>query len=267
MTNTRTPAVPEAVPTVTEHSNLAAALAAVQAVLPPIAKNARADVKSDKGNYSYTYADLSVITPLILPLLGANGLSFSSRPTIMGEAFVLHYSLAHTSGDALEGVYPLPDPLRARAQEIGSAITYARRYALCAVTGIAPGDDDDDAAAASNRPAADAKPKAPEKPPIAKGEWGARILDVNDTVALRDVFHEVEEAGELGLRFNAAQWKFVEETASFHKLPKPPRDVTVAQLINVVGNALKDKVAEDPAPAAEGEAGWPTAEIPKDEES
>lgn len=38
----------------------------------------------------------------------------------------------------------MPDPTRSNPQEIGSALTYARRYALCSVVGIAPAEDDDD---------------------------------------------------------------------------------------------------------------------------
>jgi hypothetical protein len=59
---------------------------------------------------------------------------------------VLIYELLHVSGQSREGVYPLPE--RGTPQEIGGAITYARRYCLCAVTGVAPDDDDNDAALA-----------------------------------------------------------------------------------------------------------------------
>jgi hypothetical protein len=51
--------------------------------------------------------------------------------------------LVHSSGQYFESVYPLPttaiDP-----QSMGSAITYARRYSLCPLLGIA-GETDDDA--------------------------------------------------------------------------------------------------------------------------
>lgn len=248
-------------------SPLAMALAKVQCQIPIIPRQSRAEIpgKDGKRGYQYTYADLADVTRAILPLLGSNGLSFSAMPTLMGDAFVLHYVLAHDSGESREGVYPLPDPLHARAQDIGSAITYARRYTLCASTGVVSEDDDDDAAAAQAAgPAAAATPKVEEKPPMAKGDWGARILDVNDTVALKAVYEEAGEAGELGMRFSAAQWKFAQQAAEHHHLTKPPRDVTVSQLINVVGGALK-AAAEKPAPA-EGEGGWPTAEIPKDDE-
>jgi hypothetical protein len=55
--------------------------------------------------------------------------------------------IAHTSGEWIETRLALgvesTDP-----QAIGSALTYARRYGLCALVGVAPGEPDDDGAAA-----------------------------------------------------------------------------------------------------------------------
>jgi ERF superfamily len=57
---------------------------------------------------------------------------------------VLAYSLVHASGEREDGIYPLTG---GAPQEQGSAITYARRYCLCAVTGVAADADDDGQAA------------------------------------------------------------------------------------------------------------------------
>lgn len=123
--------------------NLAAALALVQTKLPTIEKHQTADT----GSYKYEYADLADVSEPLLPLLGDAGLSWTCRPTFneRGE-FVLAYALMHTSGEQIEGEYPLPKS--GTSQAVGAAITYARRYALCAVTGAAPRGDDDDAAEA-----------------------------------------------------------------------------------------------------------------------
>jgi hypothetical protein len=121
---------------------LFAALASVQAQLPKIGKGQTADT----GKYTYRYADLADVSQEILPRLGAAGLAFTSRPTILDGQFVLAYSLVHFSGEREDGIYPLPSS--GTPQQIGSAITYARRYCLCAVTGVAPDSDDDDGAAA-----------------------------------------------------------------------------------------------------------------------
>lgn len=125
---------------------LNAALAAVQSELPSVRKDQKATVWSQKGSYTYNYADLADVSAAVLPLLSEHGLSWTTFPTLSEGRFVLRYELRHTSGEFESGVYPLPEP--GRPQEMGSAITYARRYALCAVTGVAPEEDDDNAAAA-----------------------------------------------------------------------------------------------------------------------
>jgi hypothetical protein len=113
---------------------LAEALAALQARLPRVAKTA--DAQYGK------YAGLTVVSEAVLPLLSSLGLSFTACPGMIDDKFVLSYQLMHISGDRIGGHYPLPTS--GTPQQVGSAITYARRYTLCAVTGLAPGGDDDD---------------------------------------------------------------------------------------------------------------------------
>jgi len=126
----------------TQTSGLAQALAELQANLPEIKKTERADT----GKFAYDYANLTTISDAILPLLSKHGLAFIAKPSFDGERFVLAYSLLHKSGEREDGQYPLPTT--GTPQAIGSAITYGRRYCLCAVTGIAPDTMDDDGAQA-----------------------------------------------------------------------------------------------------------------------
>lgn len=139
-------------------SELNAALALLQAELPRIRKTDSADT----GKFAYTFAPLPDVTEALLPLLAKHGLSFTAMPTFTDTgAFVLKFALRHTSGEQVEGSWPLPT--NGTPQQQGSAITYGRRYALLAVTGAAP-DDDDDGAAAS----------ATEKPRTAKAPTAKR---------------------------------------------------------------------------------------------
>lgn len=139
--------------TAAKPGSLAEALAALQAALPPVGKHAKADA----GKYAYNYAPGEDITPVLYPLMGALGLSYSARPSL-DEAgrFGLYYELLHTSGDMRQGFYPLPDPDRYGPQDLGKAITYARRYALCALVGLFPGGDDNDANGMQDKPRTDA---------------------------------------------------------------------------------------------------------------
>jgi hypothetical protein len=121
-----------------KHESLTAAVSAMQGELPVVEK-----VNSvNAGSRKYQYADLTYLTAKVMPLLSKHGLAFIALPNIADGVFGLSYELRHESGESVSGHYPLPNT---GPQEIGSAITYARRYALAAVTGVAPGGDDDDA--------------------------------------------------------------------------------------------------------------------------
>lgn len=129
------------------HGSLAAALAAFQAHLPVIGKDNTATVPTKTGgSYQYKYADLSDVSRAVLPALARHGLSFSTKPTMTEDGhFVLAYVLRHESGEEDSGIYPLPSG--GTPQSVGSALTYARRYVLSAMTGVAPDEDDDGQAA------------------------------------------------------------------------------------------------------------------------
>jgi hypothetical protein len=257
-----------------KHENLAAALAAFQTEIPTVVKGATAKVKTKSGaDYQYSYADLAVITPLVLPLLGKNGLAWSSQPTLMGDHFVLHYSLSHESGEQIEGVYPLPSP-NTPPQELGSAITYARRYALCAVTGVAPGGDDDDAQSAPAAPVRQQRARrapeptpAPAPVPVAEKDWAAEIGSAQIVSDLRAVHAAAEQEGQLGFALNPQHRGTLNAVVERLQMPVPPADavVTVGQLINLVKPTLPAEAPTDepPAqPAGEPAADWAVAEIP-----
>ncbi len=142
-------------PTPTAEAEFAAALARFQAVIPHIGKDQTASVKSDKATYSYSYADLSDITHVALPLLAEQGLSWSAKTMMTPAGFLLLSSLRHSAGWSETCEWPLPNPVQSSAQQVGSALTYGRRYSFTALTGVAPGGEDDDAQAAAYRPAAD----------------------------------------------------------------------------------------------------------------
>lgn len=123
--------------------SLATALVNLQADLPRIAK----EDKGQAGNRETRYASLATITDAVFPVLHAHGFAWICRPDMDVDKFLLRYRLLHApTGESIEGDYPLP---ASNPQTMGGAITYARRYALCAVLGIAPAEDDDDAEAAS----------------------------------------------------------------------------------------------------------------------
>ncbi len=135
-----------------EHPNLAAALAAFQAELPVVGKGQTATIpgKDGRTGYSYRYADLADVSSQAMPILAKHGLSFTSRPRRIegGREYELVGILRHASGESDEGALPLNGR---SAQELGSSITYARRYLLGAMTGLVTDEDDDGARAQQTR--------------------------------------------------------------------------------------------------------------------
>lgn len=145
-------------------SELVAALAKVQAELPSVGKTKTAKVvgKTQDGrpfDYSYKYADLADVAAAIHPLLSAAGLAFIAAPQFTGGKYVLVGTLEHSSGEKRAAVFPITG---VKPQEIGSSITYGRRYLLCALTGVVA-DEDDDGRAAQHTPA-EKRPQRRSKP-------------------------------------------------------------------------------------------------------
>jgi hypothetical protein len=128
---------------------IAKALATAKLVNP--VKNKVANM----GKFKNHYADLSVVIETVRPALSQVGLSF----TQLIEPGVLITCLMHDSGQCLTSHYALPT--LQDSQAMGSAITYARRYSLCAILGIAA-EDDEDGARAVEAVEADADAKAEE---------------------------------------------------------------------------------------------------------
>jgi hypothetical protein len=129
-----------------QHPSFIAALATAQGEMPRVAKAETANVQTKTGHrYQYSYASLADIHAAILPVLSRNGLAWTTMPTIREDGrYVLRCELAHVSGESRTCEMPLPS--MCTPQELGSALTYARRYAFCSMVGIAPDEDDDGAA-------------------------------------------------------------------------------------------------------------------------
>ena len=126
---------------------LATALAKAQATM--------AGAKKDSTNphFRSKYADLSSIWEACRDALTSNGIAVVQMTRARPEDVVIvETRLLHSSGEWIEGELLVP-VMKADAQGYGSAITYARRYALAAAVGVAPEDDDGNAAAAA-RPTA-----------------------------------------------------------------------------------------------------------------
>lgn len=123
--------------------HLAAALAKVQTQLPKLERDRTVEVKQKNGDtYSYSYVTLANLSDAILPLLAGHGLAWVAMPGMGADGkMCVRYQLLHESGEALTGEFPVSG--EGGIQMIGGRITYARRYCLAAVVGVAADEDDE----------------------------------------------------------------------------------------------------------------------------
>ncbi len=117
--------------------------------------------KKDKANpfFKSVYADLASVWDACRKPLSDNGLSVTQCPEEADNGIAIETMLLHSSGQWIKSRYTMPVS-KLDAQAVGSAITYARRYALSAVVGIAPEDDDGNAAAKTAKPKLEQKEKS-----------------------------------------------------------------------------------------------------------
>lgn len=142
-------------------------------------------------HFKSKYADLSAVREATMPALTKHGLAIIQMPTLKDGRLVLISRLIHKSGQVVaECEYPLTTD--GKPQQVGSEITYARRYTWAALCGIAS-DEDDDANIAQSAPQ-----KIPDAAPHVKKENGKYTgLTGPDTktalaAKLRAISHDLE---------------------------------------------------------------------------
>jgi hypothetical protein len=170
-----------------EIGELAKALAAAQGEFPDIPKDCTAKVKTKSGSeYGFKYADLETILKIVRPVLSRHGLAVTvnveacevhlpasrDKPsTTLGMAATVR--LLHSSGQWMES-RPLAVPCdpealgRQYAQAVGSAATYATRYAVEAALAIRATEDTDGSEASGNATTVERQPPRPAQEQPAK---------------------------------------------------------------------------------------------------
>src|SRR6266576_273653 len=127
---------------------LAAALAKAQSELVNPEKSLTAIIRAGRpgeGERSFRYAPLSSGPDIVRKTLGQHEIATVQTTAIEGGVVNLTTMLAHASGEWIASDWPVcPVAETANPQRMGAALTYARRYALFTLVGIA-GEDDLDA--------------------------------------------------------------------------------------------------------------------------
>lgn len=138
---------------------------------------------SSNPHFRSKYADLSACVEAVIDGLNNNGIFLMQGSHLCEDGVIVETIFIHESGEQLSAGKLHVVASKQDAQGYGSALTYARRYALMAACGIAPEDDDGNAASKtkhtdkttdkSSAPPPPPPPPPPPKPPAkAEGEPG-----------------------------------------------------------------------------------------------
>lgn len=158
-------------------------LALAREDFPPIVKNRQA--------HQYKYADLQVVLEAVTPALRKQGLELVQ--TVEGDQLVTElWSVVDAEAHPVSSYINLPGD--ATSQALGSAITYARRYAIVTMLGLVTEDDDDGAANTAPTRTRQAEPKKAEaKAPPAPDGWESDEVSLSAHNALRDRITKLPE--------------------------------------------------------------------------
>jgi len=189
-------------------NELAAALAKAQGQIEGAKKD------SLNPHFKNKYADLASVWDACRAALSSNGLAVIQLPGSAGKDVMVTTLLLHSSGQFIRSRYVMPVS-QPGPQGVGSAITYARRYSLAAMVGVAP--EDDDATAAVGRPPTRetfAKPEtSPVLPPVA-----GRTAQIKEKLAQRKIVDvkDGESEREAEARTQASAFERIRELGKRH---------------------------------------------------
>ena len=191
-------------------AKLAEAIAKAQSELKPVKK------ENSNPFYHSKYADLASVWEALKPF-HANGIAITQVPYMPERdgCVGIETQLSHISGEWICGRLELPVG-KPDAQGAGSAITYARRYALGCMTGVVTEEDDDGNAASQPQAKPAAVPAAraanakkmqalqtPKKtapsdaaPPL---DWDAFLEYAGDDPDRMNVITQLKEALAIGM--------------------------------------------------------------------
>jgi ERF superfamily len=241
---------------------IAAALAKAQAELTNPEKALVATIRASnprEKDQTFRYAALSSGLDIVRKTLGGHEIATVQTTAIDNEAGLIRLTttLAHSSGEWLSSEWPVCTISETAApRRMGAALTYARRYALFTLVGIA-GEDDLDAP--DLNPTFEGAPKIDLAPNIAapmQSEWestaASRIRSTNSAFGPRDkallparATLDTEQSAKLReqLLASVAQLQSEEKAADWVHKNMPAKNTLIAADGNLVESGFKDKLA------------------------
>jgi len=171
-----------------ENKEIFSALVAFSALDVQVVKN------KTNPHFKNKYADLQEILEKVKKPLASCGLALYQ--SVRGENTLIT-KLVHISGESLEEIFTFKDA--SNMQGLGSAITYAKRYQICAMLGLAADDDDDGNEAVKSQAKPQYQPVTqPAKPTLKDVLNACNSLDAVNAQAAK--------------YYNAGKWDAVKDT-------------------------------------------------------
>src|SRR5262249_14307573 len=194
---------------------LASALAKAQAELVNPEKSLTATTRTGRpgeGERSFRYAPLASGLDIVRKTFGQHEIATIQSTAIDKDAGVVNLTimLAHASGEWIASDWPVcPVAETANPQRMGAALTYARRYALFTLVGIAGEDDLDAPDLCEVSPSSPTSRLPPRAPVNGRGREATKpelpaINDGEQSAALRDRL--LVEIGEITSAERAVSW-------------------------------------------------------------
>jgi hypothetical protein len=172
-------------------ASLAAALAKAQAIIVNPEKSLLGTIRSDDpsgGERLFRYAPLSTGLDIVRKTLGEHEIAVMQTTAIDQTAGIVNLTtmLAHSSGEWIASDWPVcAISETVTPHRMGAALTYARRYALFTLVGIA-GEDDLDAPDLINQTSATARPEGRTPSGQANGRLNGGRRDRPSAIPPRD---------------------------------------------------------------------------------
>jgi hypothetical protein len=205
---------------------LDAALAKAQSELTNPAKEAV------NPHFRSKYATLDAGLNIVRECLSKHGVSFM-QPTRVEDGILMLETRLACQGQWIVSEYPVCS-FPVKHQEMGSALTYARRYSLFSLVGIA-GEEDDDANAAASPTTAPKRIPTPPKPPAAPTD----LMDVETSQVTRDMLIEAMNMAQT--EADLRKWS-ADNTVTISKLMEADKQA-VRDAYGDMLQSLKGKVA------------------------
>lgn len=198
--------------------DLSKAMCESQKMMKPALKD------SINPHFKSKYSDISSIWEAIRDPLTSNGLTVWQDVTTEEKKVSITTRIVHTTGQWVE-FGPLCVPLsKCDAHGVGSAISYGKRYALCAAVGVVSGEDDDGNTASS-------KPSV-----LSLNQENKHVLDKN----MQKIAPEMAKALELQLKQTPSKYSD-SVYARFIELGYPTiYDIPQSMFEAVLSNATKN---------------------------